>query len=94
MTISIDFTKAQTITAALALKASAAEAYCDERLSAAATEYTIAAKLFFASGYVTLGNRCHQLATAIDQEAVAIAAGEEDAAGYLASQITSLTKGA
>lgn len=88
--ILVPFTKSETISAAWALKADAAEAYCDERLTSAATNYSQAAKLFFAAGYNSKGALCQQLATLIDQEAIAIAAGADDEAQYASDQITDL----
>jgi hypothetical protein len=91
--LSFEFTKTQTITIALALKAHACEAYCDERLVIAAVEYGLAAKLFFASEYNLLGNKCRQLALAIDNEYLARAAGDEEEADYVGTTITQMQQG-
>jgi hypothetical protein len=93
-TVPVPFTKIEAITAAWALKDSAAEAYCDERLTVAAAHYSLAARLFFTSCYTAKGNVCRLLATAIDQEAIAIAAGDDDAAEYASSQIIEMKEAA
>jgi hypothetical protein len=85
--IDIAFTKAEAISAAWALKADAAEAYCDERLTVAGTHYSLAARLFFASGYLSKGVLCERLAAAVDAEAIAIATEDDDAAEHASSAI-------
>jgi hypothetical protein len=89
-TIQIALTKAEAISAAWALKHDAAAAYCDERLTVASTHYSLAARLFFASGYLSKGNLCRQLAIAIDAEAIAIATEDDDAAEYASSSVIDL----
>jgi hypothetical protein len=86
-TVNIAFTKAEAISAAWALKHDAAAAYCDERLTVDSTHYSLAARLFFASGYLSKGNLCRQLATAIDAEAIAIATEDDDAATVASSAV-------
>jgi hypothetical protein len=88
--VSITLTKSEAMSAAWALKANATEAYCDERLTVAATNYSLAARLFFAAGYTSKGVLCNTLAQAIDAEAIAIASGDDDAAEYASSQIIDL----
>jgi hypothetical protein len=89
-TVEVTFSKVEALSAAWALKASAAEAYCDERLTVAGTNYSLAARLFFASGYTSKGTLCSQLAQLIDQEALAIASGNDDDAQYASDSIADL----
>jgi hypothetical protein len=91
-TYRFEFTPADTITAALALKAYATEAYCDERLTVASSVYMLAARFYAAAGYDKRANICRQLSLAITNEAIAIASGNEDEAGYVSGTITEMQR--
>jgi hypothetical protein len=91
-TYHFEFDRIETITAALALRAHATEAYCDERLTTASSVYALAARFFVAAGYDAKANVCRQLSLAITNEAIAIAAGDEAEAGYVAGTIKEMQR--
>jgi hypothetical protein len=77
--MTLDFSKRDVINMALAMSAQASSSYCDERLTTAATEHHLAARLWCAAGYDAKALHHSTLANAIDQETLDIAAGREAA---------------
>jgi hypothetical protein len=77
--MTLDFSKRDLINLALAVSAQASSSYCDERLTTAATEHQLAARLWCAAGCDAKAKHHYMLAIAIDQEMIDIAAGQEAA---------------
>jgi hypothetical protein len=75
--MTIDLSKTDLINMALALSAQASSSYIDERLTTAATEHMLAARLWSAAGYGTKAQHHQVLANAIDNEMVELSEGAE-----------------
>ncbi len=66
------------INLALAVASAAAEAYCDERLTTAAVQHHLAARLWFAAGYDRKADHHRFVAQGVEQEILDLAAGEAE----------------
>jgi hypothetical protein len=75
--MTIDLTKTDLINLALALSAQASSSYVDERLTTAATEHVLAARLWSAAGYGCKASHHLVLANAIDNEMIELSEGAE-----------------
>lgn len=77
------FTKRDVMNLAFAVSSSATAAYLEERMTVAATEHALAARLWAALGHDKHAHKHRMLSHAITQEAIAIASGDEDDAKHL-----------
>jgi hypothetical protein len=78
--VPVDFSRRDLVNLALAVSAQATSSYCDERLTTAATEHHLAARLWHAAGYPAKAQHHTTLSHAIDREAIANSTGEMEEA--------------
>lgn len=70
------FSRTDLLNLALAVSAAASSAYIDERLSTAATQHHLAARLWAEVGYACKAGHHSMLADAISNEMIELAAGD------------------
>jgi hypothetical protein len=76
MSHTIELSRIELVNLALGISAAASSAYIDDRLTVAAINHTLAAKLWTQAGYNTKAAHHQLLAQAIDLEAIEAAVDE------------------
>jgi len=72
------FSRTDLLNLALAVSAAASSAYIDERLSTAATQHHLAARLWVEAGYDAKAKHHSVLADAITNEMIELASGDAE----------------